>query len=380
MRSSSFRTWAAPFVILTIAWWADRSLSGQQPNAAAVTANRLAIIGIEPVNRAVPLSRAGAPIERLLEVTSGDELRLKLKPEAAGNHRYQIRFGAPSGARAATDPIAPAWVTVNGELLVRVPTLDASGWTARYAYVEQFEPLREPAEPREQRPNPPPEPPQGGEERGDAGQAPTPVTASSGNAYPLRIAPPANAIVREITPTVVQFESLIKVTGQGFFAPPEQIDLRIGEIRAVVWRVSPSGDWFSAWIPHLKADAPSDSEDTYAQTASGDGTVENESELFSSLSGNRFDAGLRNVSVTVWGVPAGREALEGQNPRNLPPLRLTLQRPPDNEYTDRIVCWCCGRGHLGRRLLDCPLALHQAQKTGPEIHPGAPLRARNANL
>ena len=80
------------FVILPITWWADRSLAGQEPNPAAAAADK------HPETAFV----------------------LKLKPEAAGDHRYQVCFGAPSGARAATDPVAPALVTVNGGLLTRV--------------------------------------------------------------------------------------------------------------------------------------------------------------------------------------------------------------------------------------------------------------------
>jgi hypothetical protein len=141
MRWSRFRTWAAAFAVLTIAWWAEQSLAAQLPNPAPGAANELAIVGVAPVNRGAPAADARGRVERLLEVTAGDELRLTLKPAAAREHRYQVRFGAPSGVRAATDPIAPAWITVNGELLTRVPTLDTAGWTERYAYVEQFEPV-----------------------------------------------------------------------------------------------------------------------------------------------------------------------------------------------------------------------------------------------
>ena len=111
MRWTLFGTCAAGFAVLTIASWAE---PGQMANPGPGAANALAIVAVAPANRPVPPNDPHAPVERLLQVTSGDELRLTLKPAAAGEHRYQVRFGAPSGVRAATDPIAPAWITING--------------------------------------------------------------------------------------------------------------------------------------------------------------------------------------------------------------------------------------------------------------------------
>lgn len=118
----------------------------------------------------------------------------------------------------------------------------------------------------------------------------------STNVFPLRIAPPANAIIESNSPTTLEFGSAVRVTGQGFFATRDQIKLHIGEIEVDASRVSPLGDWFSAVVPPTP-----------------------------SQSSNNYDAGARNVSVSVWGVPAQIKVATLADDQ---PLRLTLWRRP----------------------------------------------------
>ena len=117
----------------------------------------------------------------------------------------------------------------------------------------------------------------------------------SANGFPLRIAPTVNAVVENISPAVAEFGSSIRVSGQGFFAPRDQIVLRVGEIAVPATRVSPAGDWFSVVVPATPAN-----------------------------SDNNYGAGARDVTVTVWGVPAQVRVREVPDVRGLP-LRTAVR-------------------------------------------------------
>jgi hypothetical protein len=206
----------------------------------------------------------GAPssADGLVEVMAGDDLVITTTRALAPQARYEARFDAKVAGVADVQSLRVlAWPASSTTLVTRAPVVDS--WQVRELRLVV-----------------------------DAGGTPQ----ESANARPLRIAPAANAIIDSISPTVVQWGApMIKVSGQGFFAPREQVLVQLGEITVCADRVSPAGDWFSAIIPREASN------------------------------GNKYDAGVRDVSVSVWNVPA--QLPEEARTANKP-LEVMLWRAP----------------------------------------------------
>jgi hypothetical protein len=212
------------------------------------------------------VSRDGASV---LDTVSGDDLRIVLDKAPPVSSKYLARFLPIAGGDAAAAPQALAWFENETSLRIRVPIVEA---TTSFELQLTTQPAA----------------------AGEAG-------VTSANTFPLRVAPPVNAIVESVSPAIAEFgkkTTLVKISGQGFFAPPEQFSIRIGDIDnddIVVKRVSPLGDWFSAEIKTKNRHDHS------------------------------YDAGTRNVSVVVWDVPA---QVRVPNADDNTPVRLTLWRRP----------------------------------------------------
>lgn len=119
----------------------------------------------------------------------------------------------------------------------------------------------------------------------------------------LRVYPSPSATVTKVEPSVIDDDSIITVRGEGFFAPPDQLALRLRtpygtpEFRAL--RVAHDGTWFTTQIS--------------AQTAS-----RNRPEV---------RGGEQDAEVAVWGVPAAHEGS----------LRVTVKKKVDGAVTRRIA-------------------------------------------
>jgi hypothetical protein len=90
----------------------------------------------------------------------------------------------------------------------------------------------------------------------------------------LSVFPPPNATVTDISPKVVQVGTRVKISGTGFFAPPEQIILLVDGVAAETTRVAPDGTWFAA-------------------------VIQNEG------NGKSLGPGQKSIEVTILGVPTG---------------------------------------------------------------------------
>jgi hypothetical protein len=241
------------------AWSEPQAAPEDQPSSMA----RFSITRVVRVDsrQRVPPIRAGIR-PPILEAMSGDELLIFLAGTTPSSARFEAVFTTPNGQGQRDLELRSLGQQQSATtLLVRTPVVEV--WQMREMRIVATV----------------------------AGQA-----AGETNSYPVRIAPPANAVIESISPPVVQVGSSVKVTGQGFYAPPEQIVLTAGDISVEAERVSPLGDWFSVHIPERRAGG-----------------------------GDRPDAGSRNVGVTVWGVPA-QIPEELREASRLP--QLTIWRQP----------------------------------------------------
>ena len=145
-------------------------------------------------------SGAGAP-----QVMAGDEVTIGLSREPLPIGMHQARFRA-SLTDAEKPHVVPAWLPDKTStwgrpgpfVRVRVPVASPTETTSRFVQIAETDGLRD--------------------------------VAVSGP-YALSIAPPANPVIQFVSPTALTFESVVKVKGTGFFAPPEEIKLLVGEIR-----------------------------------------------------------------------------------------------------------------------------------------------------
>ena len=239
--------------LIVFVFCTNQVVAGAQDNA-------FAIVRVARVEEPTPVGRA-RPMPAVLDTVAGDDLRVTLSKPLSDTETYEARY-ALTGVETTADELQTlAWPETTNTLVTRAPVIDS--WQTRELRIVAVDGKN---------------------------------VQKSTNAYPLRIAPPANATVESISPSIVEFATAVKVTGQGFFAPRDQIKLRIGEIAVNAERVSPLGDWFSAVVPT-----------TYPNNK------------------DRYDAGARNVSVSVWGVPAQIRVATLPDDQ---PLRLTLWRAP----------------------------------------------------
>ena len=183
------------------------------PPAASVPLSIASVVRKEKTEGSDPRLRSTAA--GFVDVMAGEELVITATRPFAQQARYEAQFDAKIPGAADTQTLhALAWPANTTTLVTRAPAVDS--WQPRELRVLV-----------------------------DDGQ----TMQLSANAFPLRIAPAANAVIESISPTVVQWDAPIKVTGQGFFAPKEQIILQLGEITVHADHVSPAGDWFSATVP-----------------------------------------------------------------------------------------------------------------------------------
>jgi hypothetical protein len=298
---SNIRTVATAAAVLFLALSLDRvsAAQGEQPagqdgaqkpanaNQKASDTDAFSIVSVSSnvsPPSGVPVMRAARPT-RPLDVVAGDELELRLGRAGSVNARFEARFKESATELKASDAIEPAWRRDDGMLVTRVPAIQQpqqdiqpNRWPVRYLEISEI-----------------------------VGSS----SRNSSNSYPLRIAPPMAAVVTGVSATQLTFGSSLRVTGEGFFAPPDQIILKVGEISTRADRVSPSGEWFSAVIPHDRD-----------QTSRGNS-------LFDNLTGDKYDAGPRAIAVTVWGIPATIDP-PGDTDTT---LTLSLQRPSDADYS-----------------------------------------------
>ena len=80
-------------------------------------------------------------------------------------------------------------------------------------------------------------------------------------------------------------------------------------------RVSPTGDWFTARVPHKRSSVSTVDKTFWEQL---------------DFKGNNHDAGKRGVTLTVWGVPA--ELGTAEYGTVLAPFEMTLRRPSGADY------------------------------------------------
>jgi hypothetical protein len=247
-------------------------LAAEEPKQQDHAPAALSIVKVErqeDMPTGAPRSKTAA-VPPLLDVMAGDTLIITVNRRLAVDTRYEAQFDTKANAGREVQSLRMmAWRAGDTTLAARAPDVDS--WQA-------------------------------GELRVAIDEAATP--RFSANAWAVRIAPAANAVINDISPTVVQWNGSVKVTGQGFFAPKERIVLRLGEIAVPADRVSPAGDWFSATIPPAAAN------------------------------GNKYDAGVRDVSVTVWNVPA--QLSEAARTANKP-VQVTIWRAPGRPTEILIV-------------------------------------------
>jgi hypothetical protein len=229
------------------------------PDPVAAPLSIVTVARQEEIAAGIKVKAKGAP--PLLDVMAGETLIITLNRRLAPGVRYEALFDTKATATREVQSVrVMAWRAGDTTLATRAPEVDS--WQARELRIVIDD---------------------------------APTLQISANAYAVRIAPAANAIIESISPTTVAWDGSIKVTGQGFFAPNDQIVLHLGEIAVPADRVSPAGDWFSATIPA------------------------------SASNGTKNDAGVRDVSVTVWNVPA--QLPEEARAANKP-LQITLWRAP----------------------------------------------------
>jgi len=290
MLNARAATFASLLLILGFASaWAEPP-DGKDPN------DKVAPLSITSISRDVARASKGSPQPRSPHVMAGDEVTVALSREPAVDRRYEARFRLSLTDAAEKPQIVHAWALdklASSEKLapivrLRVPVVSRTEQTSRFVQIAEMD--------------------------GD-----TDVVVST--PYPLQIAPPSNAIIHSISPTTLAFDSVVKVTGTGFFAPPDEIKLSVGEIEAQVVRVSPAGDWFSARVPHDKNSATRKPDESFWDALD--------------LSGKKYDAGKRVVSLTVWGVPAEVRAADDGTPAA--PIELTLRRPRGSDYRIELL-------------------------------------------